>query len=105
MIRFDGIPLTLANLTGVSLKRLGGHAGLTGTASYVTPKRWSAAIHAHPDDVDGFVYMSRHVNDEKAVVLFDRARGRLHMTVATSLSQHPQFGQVATDLAIGASLR
>lgn len=103
VVRFGGEPLVLANLTGIALKRLGGHAGLTGTSSYATPKRWSAAIHAHPDKVDGFVYMSRHLNDEQAIVLFDRSRHKLHMLSATPLHQHPDFGQVATDLAIGAA--
>lgn len=101
VVRFVGEPLLLADLTGTALKRLGGHAGLTGTPSYATPKRWSAAIHAHPDNVDGFVYMSRHLNDEKAFVLFDRARHKLRMAAATPLHLHPAFGQVATDLAIG----
>lgn len=103
VVRFAGHPLVLANLTGMPLRRLGGHAGLTGTPSYATPKRWSAAIHAHSDHVDGFVYMSRHINNEKAVVLFDRAQGKLHMTAADPLHLHRAFGQVATDLGIGAS--
>jgi len=101
VVHFTGAPLMLANLTGSALKRIGGHAGLTGTPSYATPKRWSVAIHAHPNDVDGFVYMSRHLNDEKAVILFDRAGPKLKMASASALHEHPEFGQVARDLAIG----
>lgn len=63
-------------------------------------KRWSAAIHAHADNVDGFLYMSRHKNDEKAVVLFDRARAKLTLITAESLLGHPDFGQAGTDLFI-----
>ena len=103
VIRFTGEPLLLANLAGNALRRLGGHAGLTGATSYTTPKRWSAAIHGHLDRVDGLLYMSRHLNDERAVVLFDRARGKLRMHGVTPLHQHLDFGQVATDLAIGLS--
>ena len=31
------------------------------------------ALHAHPQNLDGIIYMSRHLNDRKAVVVFDRA--------------------------------
>lgn len=103
VIRFKGSPLVLADLTGAELKRLGGHAGLSGTSHYATPKKWSSVIHQHRDNVDGILYMSRHKNDEKAIVLFDRAAHKLKMSSATPLSAHPDFGQVATDLYIRAS--
>lgn len=103
VVRFDGEPLVLADFTGAALKRIGGHAGLTGSASYRTTKRWSAAAHAHSDHVDGMLYMSRHKNDEKAVVLFDRAAGKMNMREATPLHAHPEFGQVGTDLCIRAA--
>jgi hypothetical protein len=99
-LHFKGESLILANLTGASLKRLGGHAGLTGTSSYTTPQRWSSAIYNHPDCVDGILYMSRHKNDEKAVVLFDRAQFKIQMTTATRLDAHPEIVQVIKDLYI-----
>ena len=100
VIRLTGETLVLADLTGAALRKLGGHAGLSGTSSYQTTKAWSAAIHAHPDAVDGMLYMSRHKNDETAVVLFHRAAPKLAMASATPLSVHPDFGQVATQLGI-----
>jgi hypothetical protein len=100
VLRFKGKPLILADLTGSELKRLGGHAALSGTASLKTTRNWSAAVHDHPDQVDGFVYMSRHKNDEKAVVLFDRAAPKLKMTDAEFLHDHEDFGQVATDFCL-----
>jgi hypothetical protein len=100
VIRLTGETLILANLTGAALRKLGGHAGLSGTSSYATTKAWSAAIHAHPDAVDGLLYMSRHKNDETALVLFHRAAPKLAMASATPLSVHPDFGQVATQLGI-----
>lgn len=103
VLRFEGDLLVLADLTGAALKRIGGHAGLTGTASYTTTKRWSVAVHAHPDRVDGFLTMSRHKNDEKGVVLFDRAADKMHMCEATPLHEHPEFGQVGAELCIRAS--
>lgn len=103
VIQFQGSPLVLADLTGAGLRRLGGHAGLSGSSSYKTTQKWSSAIYHHPDRVDGFVYMSRHKNDEKAIVLFDRASGKVRMTAATPLASHPEFGQAATDLYIRSS--
>ena len=100
VVLFEGGPLVLANMTGAELKRVGGQAELTGTSSYQTTKNWSVAIHSHPDTVDGFLYMSRHKNDEKAVVLFDRAAHKLRMKDARVLHKHRDFGQVATDLYI-----
>jgi hypothetical protein len=100
VLRFDGAALRLADLTGASLKRLGGHAGLSGTASYRLPQRWSQALHRHPAMVDGFVYMSRHLNTERAIVLFDRAGGRIRMVEATPLIQYPGFAQAARELGI-----
>src|SRR5438105_3641925 len=51
-IHYQGSPLTLANLTGASLKRAGLHAGLSGTSYYRTPQKWSEAIFNHPSNVD-----------------------------------------------------
>ncbi|MDB5822976.1 MAG: hypothetical protein JWR21_1680 [Herminiimonas sp.] len=97
-----GGSLKLADLTGAALKRMGGNALLSGSASYSTSKKWSAKVYAHPDAVDGLVYMSRQKNDDKAVVLFDRACDKLKMTRATPLHSHPAFGTVATELNIRA---
>jgi hypothetical protein len=103
VIAFSGRPLRLADLTGASLKRLGGHAALSGNASYRLPQKWSQAIHRHPDAVDGFVYMSRHLNTERAVVLFDRAGLRLRMAGATPLAGHAGLPAAARMLGICAA--
>ena len=77
LVRFKGTPLKLADLTGAALKTLVGSGGISTLVPYDVPQRWAAALHAHPDAVDGLVYMSRHVNDERAVVVFDRAAPKL----------------------------
>jgi hypothetical protein len=100
LIRYDGSPLTLADLTGTALKLMGGLADLTGSTSYTRSKQWSADLHKHPDKVDGLYYMSRHLTGEKAVVLFDRAASKISMTSATSLGTHPDFGRVARSFNI-----
>ena len=88
LVRFKGLPggvgpgaaggpLRLADLTGTALKTLVGSGGISTIMPYDVPQRWAAALHAHPAAVDGLVYMSRHVNDERAVVVFDRAAAKL----------------------------
>ncbi|MFT4439026.1 RES family NAD+ phosphorylase [Caballeronia sp. 15715] len=86
VIRFKGDKLKLAVLTGKHLKRLGGEGSLSSIVPYELPQQWSLAIHEHPATVDGFVYMSRHLNTEEAVVLFDRALGKL-----TAKSPYKEF--------------
>jgi hypothetical protein len=38
----------------------------------------------HPSNVDGFLYMSRHVNTEEVLVIFERARKKLTPSDAVS---------------------
>jgi hypothetical protein len=93
-VSFSGPDLRLAVLAGPSLKLLGGSAQLTGTSQYKLPREWARAIVRHPDNVDGFIYVSRHINDDYAVVLFERDSARpLKMTMkeVVSLSDHPDF--------------
>ncbi|MEO9150303.1 MAG: RES domain-containing protein, partial [Burkholderiaceae bacterium] len=43
------------------------------------------ALHRHPVQADGLLYMSRHVNSDKAVVLFERAAAKLKAATYTPL--------------------
>lgn len=103
VLNFSGQPLKLADLTGASLKRLGAHAGLAGSGNYAVTQKWSAAIHAHPERVDGFIYMSRQLNTEKAVVLFDRSRSKIAIASKVALTACPGFARAAVNLGIIAS--
>jgi hypothetical protein len=77
IVRFAGAGvLRLANLTGTALKALVGDGSISTMSPYDLPQRWAAALHAHPARVDGIYYVSRHLNDRKAVVVFDRACAR-----------------------------
>ena len=77
-VRFTGgTTLALANLTGTALKSLVGSSEISTILPYDFPQRWSLALHNHPQGVDGLIYMSRHVNDKRAVVIFDRAARKL----------------------------
>ncbi len=85
LVRFKrGLPL-LANLTGIPLKTLGGHGSLSTITPYDLPQRWAMAVHRHPQCVDGIYYMSRHLNDRPAVVVFERAKFKLAGASAEAL--------------------
>ena len=75
-VRFQGEPLTLVDPTGTALKALIGTGAISTTMPYDVPQRWSRALHRHPVGADGIVYMSRHVNSDRALVVFDRARAK-----------------------------
>lgn len=93
--------LRLFDLSGHLLKTMGGHAGLTGTSSYKLPQRWSKAIFDNPLHVDGFIYVSRHLPNGRAVVLFDRARSKLSRAgSALALSKAPELMQAIGNFRI-----
>lgn len=82
--------LRLFDLTGSLLKKMGGHVGLTGTSAYALPQKWALAVFNNPLLVDGFIYVSRHLPHGCAVVLFDRAKAKLHQIgVPISLDKAP----------------
>ncbi|CAG9252070.1 RES domain-containing protein [Paraburkholderia unamae] len=99
---FEGMDLTLADLTGQCMNVLGAHAGLFGTANYSIPMRWSRAIYTHPADVDGILYVSRMMAPNLAVVLFDRG-GSIALaqrTPSTALARSAAFANVRKALHI-----
>lgn len=100
VLRFAGETLIVADLTGPHLKRLGGHADLSGTGNYSVAQAWSLAVHRNPGEYDGFTYMSRHINDQRAVVLFDRARAKLALASYGKLLLDPDFATAADKLGI-----
>jgi len=101
VVALDGAPLRLATFKGAALKRLGGDARLSSMVPYDVPQQWSKALHDHPLAIDGFIYMSRHVNDREAVVLFERTRTRLAASVRTRLLEHPDLGDVLDLFEVG----
>ncbi|MBJ7313719.1 RES family NAD+ phosphorylase [Rugamonas sp. CCM 8940] len=98
--RFEGDSLRLLNLTGATLKRLDGHADLAGTCDYDIAQKWSLAVYNNPAKFDGFVYMSRHNNSGKAVLLFDRVRAKLQSGSHTILIQTKGYSSAATGFRI-----
>jgi hypothetical protein len=89
VVRFSGKTLTLADLTGLSLKVIGADGSLSTISPYDLPQRWSVAVHEHRARVDGAQYVSRHLNTGVAVVLFDRAAAKIASTTYTPLPDYP----------------
>ena len=91
--------LTVADLTGVALKRLGGTGALSTILPYDLPQAWSRAVHHHPQQVVGLYYMSRHLNDRPAIVIFSRAAAKLGKATYTPLDT--AAGVVAAKASLG----
>lgn len=99
--RFEGDTLRLLELAGALLKRLDGHADLAGTADYPITQLWAHAVYQNPQKFDGFIYMSRHLNTGRAVVLFDRAASKLRaIAPPTRLCDFPGFAVAADAFGI-----
>lgn len=99
VVQFSGMDLVLMDLSGVALKRSGIDSSISTIEDYALPQRWAVAVHRHKLNVDGIVYMSRHINTEKAVVLFDRAKAKLTAVQYTPLPDYP--GALRAVLALG----
>ena len=92
--------LKLADLTGASLKRLGGDNSLSAEYPYDVTQQWSAAVHAHPANVDGFAFVSRQLNNKRAVVVFERARLKFGEVTYKPLSDARGLAQAKESLGI-----
>lgn len=96
----SGGSLVLADLTGVALKTIGADGSLSTIMPYGLPQLWSMAVHRHPQWVDGIFYVSRHLNDRKAVVVFERAAAKLGTPVYTPLPKAPSIFRATSSLHI-----
>ena len=88
------------NLHGLSLKNLGGDGTLSTILPYDVPQAWSLAVHRHSELVDRFVYMSRHMNNEEALVLFDRAKPKILVREAIAFADFPGAARVLMDFHV-----
>jgi hypothetical protein len=101
LVRFEATALlVLANFAGADLRNNGATAEISTTPDYDVAQQWSAAIHAHPKNVDGILYVSRQLNTGRAVALFDRAAAKLRNPVYTSLAKARGISRVIKDFRI-----
>ncbi len=80
-------PLVLADLTGNGLVKLGADARLA-SGSYLMARKWAQAIFAHPQQVDGIKYRSRHDDTRFCWGLFDKSRSLLSEENLGNLVEH-----------------
>jgi len=69
--------LQMLPLYGRHLMKLGATATVTHGDDYALSQRWSKAIHAHEQNVDGIMYTSRHDDTTFSLALFDRAEHKI----------------------------
>jgi RES domain len=93
LVGFKGGELILADLTGAQLKTMGGDGSLSTMVPYTVPQRWALAVHRHPQSVDGIRYVSRHLNDRYAIVVFDRALPKIGTARYTPLPTAPGINE------------
>lgn len=80
-------PLVLADLTGNGLVKLGADARLA-SGSYLMARKWAQAIYAHPQQVDGIRYHSRHDDTRFCWGLFDKSQLLLNEENLGNLVEH-----------------
>src|ERR1017187_7085481 len=86
--------LHLAQLYGAGLSAAKTDNRIATVDDYGTTRRWAKAFHAHPERIDGIVYMSRYLGDHRSVVLFDRARDAIAFNNPLPLLHHPELAQL-----------
>jgi hypothetical protein len=96
-----GQRLVLADLTGSGLVRLHVDGSISTAARYTVPRQWALALWKHPRRVDGIRYVSRFMNSQLAVALFDRCEDRLAVRHAQELVDHPDLPRILDLFNVG----
>ncbi len=89
--------LTLVDLTGKGLARIGADAALTAGDDHGLAHRWAKAIHDHPQRPDGILYRARHDPSRSAAAIFDRSGPMLTVSSSWNLldpSQATILGEI-----------
>lgn len=87
------VQLTLLDLTGIGLKRLGLNNDVCSLGDYGFTQELSRAIHDQVPEADGIYYVSRQLNTSFAAALFERSNvscGRPPI----KLDAHPAYRQL-----------
>lgn len=96
-----GQRLTVADLTGSGLARLHCDGSISTVPRYTVPRQWALAVWKHPKRVDGLRYVSRFMNSQMAVALFDRCADRLLPGETLPLMDHPELPRVLDLFNVG----
>ena len=79
-------PLQLVDLRGSGLKGIGADGRLIVGGDYSMARRWSKALHDHPQEIDGIWYRARNDPDRLSVAVYNRAAGVLEMVMEWKLA-------------------
>lgn len=82
--------LAVADLTGARLKALGLNNDLCSSDDYIESMAISSALHAQLPDLDGILYVSRQMNTDFAVALFERSDVKVQ-SKAVRVLDHPAY--------------
>jgi RES domain len=74
--------LQIVDLHGGAAVGAMGATGVVGVGPQSLARRWSKALHDHPETPDGIEYRCRHNSDELALALFDRVGASAFALVA-----------------------
>lgn len=84
-------PLSLVDLTGAGLARIGADNQLC-DGDYAVAQRWALALHDHPDQPGGICFRSRHDPSRVCTAIFDRAKDALTAISLGSLADSVNQG-------------
>ena len=94
--------LRLIRFAGPGLARLGATAEVVhGGLPYDVPQAWSAALHAHPEGVDGIAYNARHDDDELCYAIFSQASGAIRESHRSTNLDDNWFWEIAEVYGVG----
>lgn len=92
--------LILADLAGSSLVRMHCDGSISTVPRYTVPRQWALALWKHPKRVDGIRYVSRFINSQYAVALFDRVADGLSVAATLPLIEHPDLPRVLDEFNV-----
>jgi hypothetical protein len=87
--------LKLVRLHGDGLASAGVDNRISSVEDYHLTRQWAKAMHDHPTEADGILYMSRYSGSGLNIALFDRCASKLRVAIETPLLTHPDFADVA----------
>lgn len=93
-------PLTLLDLRDGHPVRMGIPSDVVRGASHALSRRWSAAFHDHPGQVDGLIYPSR-LNGETNLAIYDRAITKITAAGALPLKRAHGLPAVLDEFEVG----
>jgi hypothetical protein len=93
-------PLRLIKLYGDGLVAARTDNRIATLDEYSLTQAWAKALHAHPQQADGIVYLSRFMAPHKAVVLFDRSQHLMKVGTVIPLLSQRGLAKILDDLEL-----